>query len=209
MAQTKIPLGTTPGEPYGYIEYLGSDRSKMIISLHGQGEIGNGKSDLYKVENIAAAEWINKGLEIPAIVLSPQCPTGSGFYHATLDTYISLMCKKYNVPRENVSLLGVSMGAYSVYNYIVNHPMKAAVCIAGSGSPSKAHLAINTRLWSFHGSKDTKVPTSGSVEFVKAYNAAKPPVPARLDIFPFEGHSNYVWDTVCRQKEVYDWLLKP
>lgn len=207
MAQINIPLGKEPESPYGYITLETENAKWLVISLHGQGEIGNGKSDLYKVATIGVAEWINKGLQLPGrVVVSPQCPTKAGFYHVTLHKFRLAMCKKYSIHPDNVCFLGISQGANSVYEYIIRYPAHAAVCIAGWGTPLKAGLAINTKLWAFHGSYDRTVPPLGSIAFVNAYNAAKPAIPAKLDIFPFEGHSNYVWDQVCKQAEVYEWM---
>lgn len=208
MTQINIPLGKEPGVPYGYVAYEVAIPKWLIISLHGQGEIGNGKSELPRVRNIGVAEWIDKGTQLPAGVMavSPQCPTKAGFYHVTLNNFRVAMSKKYGIHQDNISFLGISQGAYSVYEYIIRYPAHAAVCIAGWGSPLKAGQAINTKLWAFHGSYDRVVPLNGSTSFVSAYNAAKPTTPATLDIFPFEGHSNYVWDQVCKQKEVYEWL---
>lgn len=208
MAQINIPLGKEAGVPYGYVAYEVTTPKWLIVSLHGQGEIGNGKSELPRVRNIGVAEWIDKGTQLPAGVMavSPQCPTRAGFYWATLHNYRLAMSKKYSIHPDNVCFLGISQGAYSVYEYIIRYPAHAAVCIAGWGSPLKAGLAINTKLWAFHGSHDVPVPPYGSRAFVNAYNAAKPPIPAKLDIFPFETHSNYVWDKVCQQAEVYEWM---
>lgn len=207
MTQISIPLGKEAGVPYGYVAYETPIPKWLVISLHGQGEIGDGKADLYRVLNIGAAEWLNKGLELPGrVVVSPQCPTKGGFYYATLHKFRLAMCAKYSINPENVSFLGISQGAHSVLDYIIRYPAHAAVAIAGWGTPGFAYKAINTKLWCFHGSRDTTVLPKGSIEFVNAYNAAKPPIPARLDIFPFETHSNYVWDMVCKQLEVYEFL---
>lgn len=208
MAQINIPLGKEPGVPYGYVAYEVETPKWLIISLHGQGEIGNGKSELPRVRNIGVAEWIDKGTVLPAGVMavSPQCPTKSGFYHTTLHNYRLAMAKKYSIHPDNVVMLGISQGARGVLEYITRYPVHAAVVIAGWGTPDNAYKAINTKLWAFHGSYDRTVPPSGSIDFVNAYNAAKPLIPAKLDIFPFESHSNYVWDQVCKQREVYEWM---
>jgi predicted peptidase len=208
MTQINIPLGKEPGAPYGYVAYEVATPKWLIVSLHGQGEIGNGKSELTRVRNIGVAEWIDKGTVLPAGVMavSPQCPTKGGFYHVTLENYIRAMCLKYGVSRENVSTLGVSQGGNSALEHAVRYPVHAVVSIAAWGTPKLAYKAINVKLWAFHGSHDRTVLPSGSINFVNAYNAAKPSIPAKLDIFPFETHSNYVWDKVCQQREIYEWM---
>jgi predicted peptidase len=71
---------------------------------------------------------------------------------------------------------GLSLGGYGVWDAIERWPdyFAAAAPVAGAGdpSPSKAALLIHLPIWDFHGSKDPRVPTSGSREMIKAIEAA-------------------------------------
>jgi predicted peptidase len=207
-----VPLGTEKGAPYGYMYYAPIGAKKLLVSLHGSGQMGNGKSELYKVENEGAAKLIKakKWTRSEFVVYSPQLSVGSSrFYHVTLHNAILQQCKKHNIDTTEVYLIGISRGGISVLEYIVQpYSVKAAVSIAGSGTPTKAHQAIKTKLWCIHGEKDTTVPTKASIDFVNAYNKANPKVFAKLSLLPFFGHETVVWDKAYQQNEIYDWMIK-
>lgn len=208
MENKLIPLGTEKGVPYGYAEYSPPGATKLLVSMHGHGARGNGKSELYKVLKEGAAKRIAAGTfnRTEFVVVSPQYASTSGYpYPGTLNNFINLMMDKY--PVDEIHLIGLSGGGIGVLNYIASYPVTSAVAIAASG-PSKIGIATKTPIWLFHGDSDTKVKTSESIEFANAYNVASPLVRAKLTLFPFEGHSAYVWDTVYKQDKVYDWMIK-
>ncbi len=213
MTQISIPLGSETGVPYGYLAYAPVGATKILIHLHGHGERGNGKDELDRVKRNGLPKRIESGsyTRPEFIVLSPQYPEGSSMaYHTTLKRFVDKVCTKYGVPITEVYMIGLSGGANSIYNYIVNQThVKAAVVISGGGPYSRANLAINTKLWALHGEKDTTVKPGPGKLFVENYNNAGPRVKALYTNFPLEAHSSYVWETTYKQDEVYNWLLKP
>jgi predicted peptidase len=208
-----VPKGTIAGEPYGYVYNNPPGATKLLVSLHGTGQCGNGTTELYKVENEGVAKLIKakRWTRTEFVTFSPQLSVGSSrFYGPTLHTAIIQQCKKFNIDTTEVYLMGISRGAISVYDYIIRlYSVKAAVCIAGSGTPTKAHLATKTKLWCVHGEKDQIIPYTASVDFVNAYNRASPKYFAKLTLIPFFGHDVAVWDKTFQQSEIYEWMLNP
>jgi predicted peptidase len=211
MPHTYVPLGTNPGEPYGYVYYKPTTANKLLVSLHGTWQCGNGKSELSKVENEGAAKLIKAGkwTRPEFAVVSPQLAVGSNrFYHVTLKAFSDQMCIKFSIAPTEVYLMGISRGAISVFDYIIqNYSCKAAVPIAGSGSPLKAGQAIKTKLWAVHGEKDQIIPYTASVDFVNAYNKANPKHLAKVTLLPFFTHEPIVWERTFQQNEIYNWML--
>lgn len=210
--QINIPLGQEAGVPYGYLEYKPTGANRILIHLHGHGERGNGKDELYRVRRNGLPKQIDEGKYTRSefIVLSPQYLIESSMaYHSTLNRFCQKMALKYNIPMTEIYMIGLSGGANSIFNYIVNYShIKAAVAISGGGPYSKANLAISTRLWALHGENDAVINPLNSKRFVDNYNLANPRERAIFTLFPFEGHSSYVWEKTYAQSKVYDWLLK-
>lgn len=210
--QINIPLGQEAGVPYGYLEYKPTGANRILIHLHGHGERGNGKDELYRVRRNGLPKQIDEGKYTRSefIVLSPQYLIESSMaYHSTLNRFCQKMALKYNIPMTEIYMIGLSGGANSIYTYITNHfHVKAAVCISGAGSYKLAHQAIETKLWSLHGEKDTVIKYNGAKLFVDNYNKALPEVPAKFTLFPFEGHTAYCWETTYAQNDIYNWMLQ-
>ncbi len=225
MTNTSIQLGTEAGVPYGYIvaDYRPEGATKLLVSLHGFGERGNGTTELSRVAKVGAAKLIAAGSwkRREFVVVSPQLKAGSTqFYHTTLHSFILAMCKKYNISPSQVYLMGMSGGANSIFAYLLNYkannaldPSKpqikvvAATCIAGTVVASKGSQVIDTKLYVTHGEKDEIMSYVDAKGFVDTYNAANPAKKAVFKLFPFEAHVPYVWDTTYKQQEIYDFML--
>jgi predicted peptidase len=71
---------------------------------------------------------------------------------------------------------GLSLGGYGTWDAIERWPnyFAAAAPVAGAGDPSRSKVALLTQvpIWDFHGSKDPRVPVSGSRDMFKAIKAA-------------------------------------
>jgi dienelactone hydrolase len=161
--------------------------------------------------NIGVAKLINqnKWTRKEFVVVTIQYPEASPMaYHATLKKFIDQICEKLNIDPANVYLLGISGGANTVFNYIVQpYPVKAAIAISGAGSARKAKDATHVRLWAIHGEEDTKIYAADDKKFIDAYNAASPYKPALFTLIPFHGHDGNVWDKACASRKLYEWML--
>ena len=85
----------------------------------------------------------------------------------------------------------------------------AAAPVSGAGDPTRAALLTNLPIWVFHGSKDSRVPVSGSRDMVNAIRAkgGKP----RYTEFAGAGHGIwgrvYGFDATGRVDGFYPWLF--
>jgi predicted peptidase len=218
-----VPKGTIPGIPYGFVYNIpDTSAHKLLISLHGLGEKGNGKDQLYLVERVGVAKQVKAGTfkRKEFITVSPQFETDGGYYHETLHVFIQKMCAKFNVPPDQVYIMGISMGAISIFKYMLYlkinnakfstkiHPA-SIVCIAGENTSfTRAGEFTDTKLWVLYGEYDTTTKVLQGKYWVDYYNLAGPPTPARLTIYPFEKHTSYVFDKSFQQDEIYNWMLK-
>lgn len=220
LIPSKVPLGTERGAVYGYWQTAPpvTTVKGILFFIHGHGERGNGSSiDLDKISRIGTQKMIYQG-KLPTdkfIVISGQYPTtASKMDDKTLDGFITHIQNKfrpeYGPTVDNIYMIGISGGGYTLLNYIVNYSrVKAAIEIAGFGSPSLAYKATKTKLWVIHGEDDRTVPAYRGRDFVNAYNKANPPTQAIFTLIPLYGHEAGVWDRVCSQGRFYEWLLTP
>jgi hypothetical protein len=216
---TKVPLGSEAGAAYGYVQNVpdSSTVEGILLGIPGHGERGNGTTELDKVFRIGTLRFVSNGQLVlnKFILITPQYPvTSSKMYHETLNKFITHIQNKFRKSHgpsvDNIYMIGISGGGITLLNYIVVFPrVKAAIEIAGAGSPSLAYKATNTKLWVIHGEDDRTISWTKGRDFVNAYNAASPPKPAIFTLIPFYGHEAGVWDRVCSQGRFYEWLLKP
>jgi predicted peptidase len=226
-------LGFVPNQQYAYIENKVEGAKKLLCSLHGLGECGDGSTELHKVTNLGVMKLVKEGswkrTEFTVVAPQQKKPVAPAkttkFYHATLYKYLVAMCKHYGIAFDQIYLLGVSMGAISAYEFMLylkklnaeakamdaDAPqlvVRAVVCIAGDGKEELAKELIPAKFYATHGETDKTTPAKFSQLAVENYNKANPKYPAIYREFPFEGHSAYVWNTTCKQTSIYDWMLK-
>jgi predicted esterase len=215
FAQVQKPkyLGTVSGAIYGYMEHVPDPApKKLLISVHGWGERGNGKvGELERVLRVGVAREIVKGNNLwkDFIVISPQYPTTStGLYAPNFHKFVLLMCKMYGVDSTEVYMAGISGGANSVCSYITSYyHVKRAMVVAGTGNPVNAHKAINTVLLAYHGTKDETIPYANAQNFIDKYNAANPKVKAVLRPVWLWKHEPVVWDRAFADPGTYKFFL--
>jgi len=238
FSQKQIEVPLLKPCPYGYLEYIPQCVTvtencqtvyrcpdKLLISLDGYGERGNGTTELYKVANAGVAKLIKDGVwkRTEFIVISPQLSLSYNMYSPkTLNVFINQMAFKYNIDTTEVYLAGLSGGANSIYAYITNYKgIRAAVAISGAGNYKLATQSIPTRLWEFHGDADTTVPLS--LQFNKNYNTSLQTMrcegEAKITVWSGVGHTG--WQEVLSgqwldktslydpfQEDIFDWMLK-
>ncbi len=238
------PVGSTPDSAtYGYHVYLPSGavdpntthRFPMVVSVHGSGfsedaglsaQLGLGIHYL-----IANGKWKPN---YPFIVASPQTHSdNSGWNSTELNNYIAYMVAHYPVDPKRVYLVGMSMGAMGIYNYVMNTGSKslaaAAVPIAGTaGTTNARNVAIP--LWAFHGAVDGNVSPTADKAFIAAVKTAHPELDVKITMFSKLGHEWNIWyypyypnslaeeteldgrtdieaNTASYDRSIYDWML--
>ena len=196
----------------------------VILFMHGSGERG---SDGLKQTQVGMPAQIRLHRAwFDAIVVMPQCPDDSVFRGAVAQAAFAAFeksVKEFHGDRERLYVTGLSMGAYGVWQQIVDHPgvFAAAIAVSGGLTPSAdmanlyvsvtgddpyAYVAKRTKdlpVWIFHGGQDDVVPTVQSRNLVAAMKAAgsSPRYTEYADL----GHG--AWDRAYGSEELWKWLF--
>jgi len=216
--QVQRPKGTT-ASPFGFYEYLpigyDTDLTKtwpVLICLHGQGELGNGTTELTKAIVNGPGKEIKNGRHFPMIVVSPQ---SLYWWNATLiDNFIEYVKKTYRVDVNRVYLTGLSMGGIAAWEYTAKFPDKIAamVAIAGNGNAQDPCQLAKVPIWAFHGDADGTVDKYGSINSVNAVNNCTNPVAdpkALLTLYPGVGHDSWTRTySGSAGHDIYSWMLQ-
>ena len=196
----------------------------VILFMHGSGERG---SDGLKQTQVGMPAQIRLHRDwFDAIVVMPQCPDDSVFRGAVAEAAFAAFeksVKEFHGDRARLYVTGLSMGAYGVWQQIVDHPgvFAAAVAVSGGLTPSAdmdnlyvsvkgddpyAYVAQRTKdlpVWIFHGGQDDVVPTVQSRNLVAAMKAAGSS--PRYTEYPDLGHG--AWDRAYGNEDLWAWLF--
>ncbi len=245
------------GQTFYYLEYLPPgywDRPlkkyPMLISLHGldHGTIGTGFFP-NRLKKANLEKTIKLGRDYPFVIVSVHQPTevkGHYNYSGTyadgslvrddslswdpniIDEVMEKAQSELRIDKRRIYILGCSMGAGGVWNYLAEHGDKiaAGVSIAGyyteegpyTNNPhinvdSLAALPVNrfctdkiiqTPVWAFHAADDHYVKPLFSYKLVKAVNdcctAYDVPPSVRFTMFKEDGHLQ-IYRKVVQYKE--------
>jgi predicted peptidase len=205
-------------------EYNPQKQYPLVLAFHGAGSRGN---DNLKQLRPWVAGWIDEQVqkEHPCIILMPQCPAKQQWVNVPWkegsyqfkDVPISKpmklskeifdkVVKEYSVNKNRVYVMGMSMGGYGTWNFVMRFPkiIAAAVPICGAGDPSMAKKIKGIPIWAFHGDKDIVVPLSGSTDMIESMTSFKKNK-ARLTIYKDVGHNSY--ELAWKEPELIDWLF--
>lgn len=166
------------GDPFGYFLYLPQNYSvdprtnfPLILFLHGQGEKGNGDSELNRVTRNGPPKMIKNGQHFPALVVSPQLVNGVGTWSGKnstnnidnqrdLNILINRLKGRYNIDPKRVYITGLSLGGGGAWDYarLYTAEVAAVVPVAGIGIPSaNVPNMANIGVWAFHALSDPTV----------------------------------------------------
>lgn len=199
----------------------GDKKYPIIIFLHGAGERGTDNAAHVAISPVLFQTLIQRD---DCIVIAPQCAAnnrwvekdwGLGSYTADevaspmLSAAMSLlkdMMEHEAVDASRVYAMGLSMGAYGVWDMLIREPdlFAAAIPSEGAGDPSKAELLVDIPIWTFHGAIDNVVPVTGTREMVDAIKSAGGKN-IKYTEYPDRGHG--CWYTVWETPLVYKWLF--
>jgi predicted peptidase len=208
-----------PGERGGRMGYLlflprgyrkdSERRWPLILFLHGAGETGEDPWDVVRTGVPALAEE----LDLPFVVLSPQCPKRSS-WHLQTDLLLPLLgtiMEGTRIDPSRVYLTGISMGGAGAWIMGSRSPelfaAVAPICGYGPdylGFPERVCTLKDTPVWVFHGARDEVVPPLHSRVLVDTLRECGGRV--RFTVYPEEGHDS--WTRTYRNPELYDWFLR-
>jgi predicted peptidase len=225
---TLWPIGTKPGAPLGYAEYLppgygDGGLRPLLVFHHGIGESGNGsEEELDRLFNTGLPTLIENDSwpeERPFVVLMTQHdapPFTSCHTVEEIRTFLEFAMGEYQVDPARIYITGLSCGAIGSWNYLGAHTdelVAGAVLIAGNGNPAFGQAGCElgkVPIWAFHGDADDTVDPSGSSGPINDLNECTSPAPveAKLTIYPDVGHNS--WDQTydgSAGHDIYAWLL--
>lgn len=175
----------------------------ILIFLHGRSLSG---TDLNKVKRYGVISEIEKGRNIPAIVIAPQVKSGA-WNPDKLLTLLEDIQSQYATDTNRVYVCGMSLGGYGTLHFIGEHPDKltAGVALCGGGKSSDACSLSKVPLWIQHGTADKPVPVSESRSIVKAIRACDGG--KNLIYKEIVGASHGAMEREFRKDDMYDWLF--
>ena len=186
----------------------------VIIFLHGIGQRGSGG---FVPTNGAGGAIANHYLgQVPAIILLPQCRTGSYWSDPVMEKMVveslAQTVEEFKADEKRIYLTGVSMGGYGVWHLASQFPKKfaALVSICGGSSIVKgdrfdalAKKIGKTPAWVFHGADDIVVPVTESRQIVAALEANG----GNVKYNEYENVGHNVWMNALGEKDLMTWLL--
>ncbi|MBN1897304.1 MAG: prolyl oligopeptidase family serine peptidase [Spirochaetes bacterium] len=199
-----------------YLLYLPTDYQKdphkkwpLMLFLHGSEERGD---EVTKVKRNGLPKIIEQGMELPFVVVAPQCPKNKvwDLLIRELDALLHYIEKKYAIDHKRVCLTGLSMGGTGCWHFSVLYPDRfaAIIPICGStsgmlGFPERAGVLKHVPIWVFHGQKDDVVPVNESRMLVNTLRQCKGKV--KFTIYSNAYHDS--WSRTYKNKKLYEWLL--
>lgn len=207
---TEAQLSAVTGKTaYKFWLYLPADsilknNPPVMIFLHGRSLSGN---DLNTVKRYGVIHEIEKGREIPAIVIGPQVVSGAWDPDKVLEV-LEYVQKHYQTDTNRVYVCGMSLGGYGTMGFAGKYPEKvtAGVALCGGGNAKDACNLADLPFWIQHGTADTAVPVSESrlmVAAIKNCNGGK-----NLIYKEIPGANHGAMEKVFRSDELYNWLFE-
>jgi pimeloyl-ACP methyl ester carboxylesterase len=177
-------------------------RWPLILYLHSGNEKGHNLQQV-RVSGLAGA--IAKGRQVPAVVISPQCPPTNDWEPQIVAQLLDDVCAKYRIDPDRIYLTGASMGADAVWSLALDHPERyaAIVTIAADTDPADAARVKDLPVWAFHGQKDEEVPVEQTISMVNALRQVGGHV--HMTLYPDLGHG--AWGQTFDTDALYTWLF--
>lgn len=182
---------------------LVNKKSPILLFLHGKSLSG---TDLNRVRRYGVLRAIEKGKEIPAIVIAPQLASGP-WNPEKLMKVVEYVQAHYNADPSRLYVCGMSLGGYGTFDFAAKYADKvtAAVAICGGGNTKDAYKLSSVPLWVLHGDRDYIVPLSESQKMVTAIKTCNPDANVTFTIVKNGNHGSV--ENYFRQNEIYDWLF--
>ena len=177
----------------------------VLIFLHGRSLSGN---NLEMVKKYGIIHEIEKGREIPAIVLAPQVPAGKAWEPEKVLSVLRFAQEHFQTDTNRVYVTGMSLGAYGTLDFAGEYPeiVTAAVALCGGGNTRNGCNLSTIPVWIQHGNRDSAVPISESEKMVRSIRACNGGENLKYTVVPGANHGDL--ERVFRTDELYDWLFQ-
>lgn len=177
----------------------------LVLFLHGSGERGR---DAELLRRQGLPKRLEDGLDLPALVLSPQCPDGEVWaqHFPALLHLLDVVAARHGADPDRVVATGLSLGGAGVAHLAAAHPERfaavAPICAPWAWYYANAGLASRP-VWAFHGDADEVVSVADSRRLVARLRELGGA--ACLTEYPGVGHD--AWTPAYADPELIDWLL--
>ena len=188
-----------------YLLYLPEEQAgppALLLFLHGAGERG---CDLSLVKKHGPPLLIERGRDLPFVVVAPQCPAHQWWESDSLAALLDDLLESHDVDQHRLYVTGLSMGGSGTWA-LANACLGRFAAIAPVCGPCtfvNPQRFKDTAVWCFHGAMDDAVPVSDSVQMVKRLREGG--VDVRFTVYPDAGHDS--WTQAYDGTDLYDWLL--
>jgi predicted peptidase len=191
---------------YAYVPpgYTTQSNLPLLVAFHGDGERGNGTSELTKLLDTGMMRAVKDDAWDPQhrfVVLAPQMDDRGGLGErtgASVKAFLDFAIANYAVDVKRVYLTGLSGGGAPIYNYMGDFQgagVAATNIVCGwYSSQGKECLWKDVPVWYFHGDSDGVVP-AGS-HSTPSYNnlVACSPAPTKAPRYTmYKGVGHNAW----------------
>jgi len=199
-----LPIGTA-GAPQtrGYVEYVPPNYASdygwpCIINLHGDGELGDGKTEaaLLPFYNSCLPGMINNGTwdrKNRFVVLSPQFVDYADRTGANVNTFIQYAKANYKIDVTRIYLTAVSGGGVALGSYLDTYSggeAAAVLPVSCYAPPTNSKKWKSVPVWFLCGASDTTVHPENLITHYNALIAAGAPVKPKITLYTGVGHDS-------------------
>jgi predicted peptidase len=236
-----LPIGTTgTAQIRGYAEYVpanyvANNEWPCIINLHGDGELGNGKTETvlqsFTYSCLPGMININKwDKKDRFVVLSPQFASYDDRSAKNVFAFIQYAKANYKIDVKRIYLTAVSGGGVALGNYLSTYSGGEAAAVLPVSCyvpPTSSTKWKSVPVWFMCGAADSTVSPLNVLKNYKAIMAASPTVNPKITLFTGVGHdvnsvnksyspetmdnhfeTSYGGVTLVPYSNVYDWFLQ-
>lgn len=184
-------------------EVEGDINQPLLLFLHGKSLSG---TDLNLVKRYGVLRAMEKGRDIPAIVVAPQLASGSWNPDKLLEL-IEYLQLYYCVDAKRIYVCGMSLGGYGTLHFAGKYPDKlaAAVAICGGGKEKDGCRLATIPLWILHGDQDKLVPIKESQKIYDEIKKCEPNADVTFTTIKGANHSQV--ESLFHEDAMYDWLF--
>ena len=195
---------------YPFWLYLPSDsilktQPPVLIFLHGRSLSG---TDLSLVKKYGIIHEIEKGREVPAIVIAPQVLAGKSWEPKKILSVLRFVQETFETDTNRVYVAGMSLGGYGALSFAGAYPsiVAAGVALCGGGNINDGCNLSQVPLWIQHGTLDKSVPISESEKIVTAIKNCNGGENLKYSRLVGKDHGDL--ESIFRADEMYDWLFQ-
>ena len=172
-------------------------RWPLILYLTTGAENG---TDLERVRQSSLCLVLQNGKQLPAVVISPQCPLKESWSSKAFSSLLDDVIVKYRIDPDRIYLTGGS----ETWALAMVYPERfaAIVPIDGETDPPDAARLKSVPVWAFHGAGDEVTPISQTTDMLDAIRKAG----GQTHLTITKGRGD-VWDEVYATDAIYTWLL--